>query len=121
MFEIEKTFAFEAGHELVHHDGKCKRPHGHSYLLTVYVAARELQKSGPKKNMVVDFGDIAAVVEPMIEDYLDHHWINDTLGTDSSTAEFIAKWIYDHLKPRLPGLSAIAISETTTAKVTYRP
>ncbi len=119
-FEIEKTFRFEAGHSLVHHDGKCRNPHGHSYTFQVLLSADSLITSGPKTNMVIDFYDISTVVKPMIEEYLDHQWLNDTLKTDSSTAEFIAKWIYDYLKPRLSGLQAVTVWETVTAKVTYR-
>jgi len=119
MFELEKTFSFEAAHVLTHHDGKCCRPHGHSYVLTVRLRGEKLIESGPKVNMLIDFNDIAVVVSPLIENFLDHHWINDTLGTDSPTAEYIAKWIYEYLEPKLPMLSAVILNETTTSKVTY--
>ena len=41
MFELEKSFTFEAGHSLAHHDGKCKEPHGHSYCLVVHVQSKK--------------------------------------------------------------------------------
>jgi 6-pyruvoyltetrahydropterin/6-carboxytetrahydropterin synthase len=119
MFELEKTFHFEAGHVLSHHDGKCREPHGHSYVLTVHVRSPTLIPSGPKKNMVIDFQDINHIVRPLIKDSLDHKWLNDTLSSDSPTVEYIAKWIYDYLKPHLPGLYAISMYETATSKVTY--
>lgn len=119
MYEIEKTFTFEAGHSLDHHDGKCRGPHGHSYILTIRLRSEILQPSGPKKNMVVDFGDISAIVKPMIEKFFDHRWLNQTLNSDSATVEFIAKWIFDYLKPSFPSLYAISLHETSTTKVTY--
>lgn len=119
MFVLEETFSFEAGHVLTHHDGRCSSPHGHSYVLIVKVRGNELTPSGPKTNMVIDFYDMMDAVHPMIEKYLDHKWLNDSLKTDSPTVEFIAKWIYDFLKPSLPGLSAITLCETTTSRVTY--
>lgn len=119
MFELEKTFHFEAGHVLTHHDGKCRVPHGHSYVLTIHVRSPTLISTGPKKNMVVDFQDINALVRPMILQSLDHKWLNDTLATDSPTVEFIAKWVYDYLEPLLPGLYAISMYETVSSKVTY--
>lgn len=119
MFELEKTFRFESGHCLQHHDGKCKDPHGHSYILGVSLTSDTLVPTGPKKNMVLDFADISAIVKPMIEAYFDHKWLNDTLETDSPTVEYMAKWIYDYLKPKLPELSAITIWETSSCKVTY--
>ncbi len=119
MYALEKTFRFEAGHCLEHHDGKCKDPHGHSYVLGVCLSSDSLVATGPKTNMILDFADIAAIVKPMIEAYFDHKWLNDTLKTDSPTIEFMAKWIYDYLQPKLAHLSAITIWETTSCKVTY--
>jgi 6-pyruvoyltetrahydropterin/6-carboxytetrahydropterin synthase len=119
MYEIEKTFSFEAGHVLQYHDGICGNPHGHSYRVTIKIRAETLVASGPKKNMVIDFADISAIVHPMIKKFLDHCWLNDTLNTDSPTAEFIAKWIYEYLKNKLPGLYAITLQETDSSKVTY--
>lgn len=119
MFELEETFCFEAGHILKHHDGKCSTPHGHSYVLIVRIRGKKLISSGPKLNMVIDFYDIIHVVKPMIEQYLDHKWLNDSLSTEAPTAEFIARWIYNHLKPSLPDLYSITICETVTSKATY--
>lgn len=120
MYEVTKKFTFEAGHQLIHHDGKCRHPHGHSYNLEVTLRSSTLVSEGPKTNMVIDFSDISSTVKKMIRDYLDHHWVNDTLKTDSPTAEFMAKWIFHHLKPQLPGLWQITLYETATSKVCYR-
>lgn len=119
MFELKKTFHFEAGHQLVHHDGKCARPHGHSYVLTVHIRGTELIQEGPKKNMVLDFSAVSEIVKPMIKKYFDHHWLNDTLETDSPSVEFMARWIYRYLKPKLESLTAVTLSETATSQVTY--
>ena len=121
MYTLEKSYTFEAGHSLCHHDGKCREPHGHSYTMTLHIQSASLQGSGPKTNMVVDFFDIGEVVKPLIKSHLDHHWLNNTLKTDSPTAEYIAKWVFDYLKPHLPGLIAVSIHETATSKVTYQP
>jgi len=120
MFEIAKKFRFEAGHQLMHHDGQCSEPHGHSYQLIVTLRNDVLISSGPKKNMVLDFFDISDIVKPMIEKYLDHKWLNDTLESDSPTAEYIAKWIFDHLDSKIEGLYSISLFETETSKVIYR-
>lgn len=120
MFELEKTFAFEAGHLLDHHDGKCRHPHGHSYVLKIVMRAEELITDGPKKNMVMDFSTISTIVKPMIETYFDHKWLNDTLETDSPSAEFMAKWIYEFLESQIHDLYAVTICETTTCSATYR-
>ena len=115
MFEIEKTFSFEAGHALEHHDGKCRERHGHSYQLRVAVRKKALEPSGPKQGMVMDFHDISAQVKPMIEKYFDHAWLNETLQTSTPTAEFIAQWIFGYLKSRIPGLFRVTVCETATS------
>lgn len=120
MFEVEKSFAFEAGHVLDHHDGKCRYPHGHSYRIHIKLCADQLISSGPKKNMVVDFTSISLIVKPMIDKYFDHKWLNDSLETDAPTAEFIAYWIFHYLEPYLPSLYSVTVHETQTASATYR-
>eukprot|EP00188_Purpureofilum_apyrenoidigerum_P004351 Plantae.Rhodophyta-Purpureofilum_apyrenoidigerum.ctg4855.p1 GENE.Plantae.Rhodophyta-Purpureofilum_apyrenoidigerum.ctg4855~~Plantae.Rhodophyta-Purpureofilum_apyrenoidigerum.ctg4855.p1 ORF type:complete len:140 (-),score=7.39 Plantae.Rhodophyta-Purpureofilum_apyrenoidigerum.ctg4855:175-594(-) len=115
---LEKTFSFEAMHVLVGHDGKCARPHGHSYSLTVGAAFDRLHQEGPKRNMAMDFGDISSIVRPMIEKYLDHQNLNETLATSSPTAEFIAIWIFSHLSKQLPQLETVTVRETATSSVT---
>lgn len=119
MFEVEKTFTFEAGHLLDHHDGKCRHPHGHSYTIKVKLRVEQLVPSGPKKNMVIDFITISEIVKPMIDDYFDHKWLNDTLESDSPTAEYIAYWVFNYLEPLLPNLYSITVCETSTASATY--
>ncbi|MCX8013850.1 MAG: 6-carboxytetrahydropterin synthase, partial [Rectinema sp.] len=45
---------FAAAHHLAHYKGKCERPHGHNYVVRVWVSGRNLEEGG----MLVDFGDI---------------------------------------------------------------
>jgi 6-pyruvoyltetrahydropterin/6-carboxytetrahydropterin synthase len=119
MYEIEKRFTFEAGHVLKNHDGKCAFPHGHSYTLAIVLRSPTLIANGPKTNMIMDCTDIKAIVQPMIEKYLDHRWLNDTLPFEATTVEAMTKWIYDHLKPQIPQLYSITLWEAATLKATY--
>lgn len=121
MFELEKTFHFCAGHQLKTHDGLCARPHGHSYTLTVRLRASHLITEGPKKNMVVDFADIEYHVQKLIHAHLDHQWLNESLQCDATSLEFLAQWTYHQLKPVLPALYSITMSEGTNNRVTYTP
>ena len=58
-------------------------------------------------------------VKPLI-DQLDHHYLNDVPGLENPTSEILAQWIWNALKPRLPGLSQVTIRETETTSCTYR-
>lgn len=121
-FELRKSFAFEASHVLTGHNGKCARLHGHSYILTLVLRGARLQRRGPQSNMLADFCDISAAAKKVIASHLDHHHLNDTLQTESPTAEFIARWIYRALAPALgPRLVEVELRETATAVVLYRP
>jgi 6-pyruvoyltetrahydropterin/6-carboxytetrahydropterin synthase len=121
MFELRKSFHFEASHVLTHHNGQCARLHGHSYVLTLVLRGSSLHRTGPEENMLCDFSDISAAAKGIIASHLDHHHLNDTLKTQSPTAEYIARWVFDALLPALPALREVELRETATAVVVYRP
>jgi len=114
--EVTKSVAFEAAHRLplVPVGHKCGRLHGHSYRV-------ELTVSGPvgADGFVVDYQDIADAWQPL-HDLLDHYYLNDVPGLDNPTTEVLAVWIWERMKPPLPGLSRVAIQETCTERCVYR-
>lgn len=123
MFEIRKSFRFEAAHKLGHHQGKCRRLHGHSFRGTVFLRNELLIESGSETNMVTDFGAVGQAVNAMTAAHLDHHYLNETLGEESPTAEFIARWCFDYLsRDHQFGslIVAVEIEETCTAAAIYR-
>jgi len=115
--QIRKTFRFEAAHVLPHHPGKCARPHGHSYRVEVALSG-PLQPAGPAQGMVLDFDELAAIVEPRVVERLDHVSLNDLI--ENPTAEHIALWIWDALAPHLSTLHEIVVWETATACAVVR-
>lgn len=121
MWRLEKEFTFEAAHQLPHHDGKCRRLHGHSFKGRLVCEGPELQSQGPSQGMLLDYADMKAVMKPLLENYLDHHHLNETLKIESPTAEEIARWIYLQIKPKLSALVAVVIDETCTSRCEYRP
>ena len=54
----EDPIRISAGHRLLHHDGKCSRPHGHNYEMTVEVSGT-LSEEG----WIVDKGTVTAVID----------------------------------------------------------
>lgn len=121
MWILSKTFRFEAAHRLPRHDGKCARLHGHSWQFTVKVGANALRRSGSKTGMAIDYGDIKAAVAPLLREKLDHHYLNETTELENPTSEEIARFIYEWLEPKLPGLVAVVVNETCTSSCTYSP
>lgn len=53
----DQPIRLSAGHRILHHDGKCSRPHGHNYAVSVAVTGT-LSHEG----WVVDKGDITEVL-----------------------------------------------------------
>ena len=119
-FSLKKRFTFEAAHFLPHHGGKCRRLHGHSWVGWVEVAGAELHTNGPQTGMVMDYSCISDAIKPMVEEYLDHHCLNETLPLASPTSEAIAAWVFEHLKSGGLPVSAVTIEETCTSVCTYR-
>jgi len=54
----DSPIRISSGHRILHHDGKCSRPHGHNYQITVEVTG-ELTEEG----WVVDKGDVTDVID----------------------------------------------------------
>lgn len=125
MFTLRKSFRFEAAHRLPNHDGKCERLHGHSWLLTVEVKGQTLAAEGPKTGMVADYSDLKALVQPFVDEFLDHHYLNETLCLEAPTSEAIARWVYEALATVIArqdpdwALSAVEINETCTSACRY--
>jgi 6-pyruvoyltetrahydropterin/6-carboxytetrahydropterin synthase len=116
--ELSRDYTFEAAHRLPHvpPDHKCFRMHGHGYKVELSIAGEVDERTG----WLVDFADITAVVEPLIRSQLDHRTLNDVPGLENPTAERLCRWLWERIQPHFPGLVAITVHETCTARCTYR-
>lgn len=115
--QIFKEFTFESAHRLPHvpPGHKCGRLHGHSFRVEVVV-------SGPVDShlgWVVDFADVKEAFKP-IEAELDHQYLNEIEGLSNPTSENLARWIWQKLIQRLPGLTELVVRETCTSGCRYR-
>ena len=115
--EIMKEVRFEAAHRLpnVPPGHKCARLHGHSFRVEIRVEG----EVDPHTGWVMDFADLKAAFDPLHQ-ILDHHFLNEVDGLENPTSEVLARWIWDRLRPALPGLSAIVVAETCASSASYR-
>lgn len=115
--QLSKTFTFEAAHSLPTFPPghKCRRLHGHSFRVEVQVAG----EVDPAVGYLMDFGRISDACEPLRQ-RLDHYHLNEIDGLANPTAENLARWIWERLRPELPLLSAVVIHETCTSRCEYR-
>ncbi len=114
--EIYKTFSVEAAHWLpnVPEGHKCRRMHGHSFHIDIWVKGEIDQEVG----WLMDFADLKRAFAPIFEQ-LDHYCLNDVPGLENPTSENLAKWIWMRLKPALPLLSKVVVRETCTSGCVY--
>ena len=114
--KIAQAFHFEAAHFLpgVAEGHRCRRLHGHSYRV-------ELRLEGPVDpvtGFVADFFAIGSAFKPLL-DRLDHYHLNEIEGLENPTAENIAIWIWDRMKPALPELASVIVYETPDCWAEY--
>lgn len=119
-WRIEKTFSFEASHQLVGlpEGHKCGRDHGHSYKLTIAIESNELQPEG----WVKDFGELAPL-KRHIDWHFDHRNLNEVL-VESTTSEHLARhffhWCRANIElPRNASFLWVKVSETEATSATY--
>lgn len=84
IYCVSKRMEIAGAHKLsLSYESKCENLHGHNWIVTVYCAAKELNRDG----MVCDFKHI----KDKIHGYLDHSCLNEKLDFNP-TAENIARW-----------------------------
>jgi 6-pyruvoyltetrahydropterin/6-carboxytetrahydropterin synthase len=125
----DRPIRISTGHRIQHHDGKCSRPHGHNYEISVKVTGEVTEKG-----WVVDKGDITSVI-----DEWDHRFLleaGDPLveafeasGDDDGvvvlerppTAEVMAWRLEQRLLESLPEtVSDVAVSVAETGELCAR-
>lgn len=77
MFRLKTSAAFDSAHFLAGYCGKCANLHGHRWTVEVEAGAEQLQESGEKRGMVIDFGDLKKAVRALADSY-DHAMIYET-------------------------------------------
>ena len=82
--------------------------------MRIYVTGEVGETSG----WIMDFADLGRAFEPIFEQ-LDHNYLNEVSGLENPTSENLARWIWERLQPRLPGLTKVQVKETCTAGCVY--
>ncbi len=126
MFELRVKTHFAAGHHIVGYQGNCARPHGHTWIVEVFIRVKDLDPIG----MCFDFKKLKEVVNGVVDRW-DHQDLNelDDFKKVNPTAEWIAKIAYDQISERLAsekvGVPAgakvhrVTIWESEKASATY--
>jgi 6-pyruvoyltetrahydropterin/6-carboxytetrahydropterin synthase len=113
MYEIYIETHFSAAHHLRNYKGKCEFPHGHNWIVDVYVQCSKLNEI----DIGIDFHDVKQATKDLLEE-LDHTDLNNlpAFKEENPSSEVIAKYIYSGLGTRLNNenikVSKIKVCET---------
>ena len=106
MYKVMRQFEVSFAHTLKDHKGKCKRLHGHNYMIELEFSSPFLGESN-YPNMLMDFGDIKDIYKKRIEDLYDHRDCTYVEGLDEyPTAESMAHHIYKITEDELEKIKA---------------
>jgi 6-pyruvoyltetrahydropterin/6-carboxytetrahydropterin synthase len=120
MYEVTIIKSFSAAHLLAQIGGKCEELHGHNFKVEVILAAPDLNKSG----LLIDFRVVKKWLS-VILDQMDHKHLNElpNFAGINPSAENIAKYIYDQMKPKATEsqvrIARIKVWESENAAITY--
>lgn len=114
-YRISKTFTFEAAHHLPNlpEGHRCRRPHGHSYVVTLEVACETLAPAG----WIFDYGDLAPFATYLARRF-DHQDLNAQVSF-VPTAENLARHFYDWCKDQWPLVVRCTVAETAKTTASY--
>ena len=96
-------------------DHICKRLHGHTYNIKIFVKG----SVSPKSGFVMDVFDIDKYFEK-IHKIIDHKVLNDIKGLENPTSENICVWIWGKLIKDIPNLHKIEITENAVTGFIYK-
>lgn len=113
---LAHQFHFEAAHRLPHVPAghKCARLHGHSFRVELAVRG----PVDPHAGWYIDYQQMTDAWAPLHQQ-LDHHYLNEIEGLANPTSETLARWIWERLHPRLPGLCRVTVFETCNTRCEY--
>ncbi len=125
MYDLHVSQHFSAAHRLNGYKGKCSAVHGHNWIVEMTVSGRELNDIG----MLVDFSELKELLKTTLQK-LDHRYLNEEPPFNSGesrqnpTAENIARYLYETIKPLLPRkdiyLKKITVWESSGAAASYQ-
>ena len=115
--QVFRQFRFHAARHLPNLEDShiCKKIHGHTFNLTVYIKGNINNQTG----FIIDFFDIDKIVTKNIIKSIDHKLLNDIADLENPTSEILCKWIWDKLKTKISGLNKIILSEDHGTGIIY--
>jgi 6-pyruvoyltetrahydropterin/6-carboxytetrahydropterin synthase len=118
MWELTKSFTFEAAHTLsgTTLGAAAEEVHGHSFRAEVTIAGVPDAQTG----MVMDFGRFETELG-RVRALLDHKWLNRVEDLSAPTLENLARFIFDKTNGVANVVRVTVHRDTCGQSCTYRP
>ncbi len=139
MYELKTDASFDSAHFLADYHGKCENLHGHRWRIEATIATDELGSCGTELDMVVDFARFKQIVRETVSKF-DHMFLVEEGTLKSSTiealesegfemlvlpfrttAENLAKHIFDLLTEEGLPVVSVEVDETPNNRAVYTP
>ncbi|WP_428378471.1 6-pyruvoyl trahydropterin synthase family protein [Olsenella sp. Marseille-QA0557] len=141
MYGLQAEAHFDSAHFLTNYHGKCENLHGHRWRIVATITTENLADgladNGTSRDMVLDFGAFKRLVAE-IADELDHTFLVEegslapstiaaleaegfslTILPFRTTAENLARWIFERLVERSLPVSQVEVDETPNNRAFY--
>ena len=138
MYGLRTQAAFDSAHFLTDYYGSCENLHGHRWHIEVTLAQERLQDEGTMRDMVLDFGEFKRCVRTLADE-LDHTFLVEegslkpetirclesegfslTILPFRTTAENLARYIFDRLEAQGLPVAEVEVDETPNNCAFYR-
>jgi 6-pyruvoyltetrahydropterin/6-carboxytetrahydropterin synthase len=107
MYELSKTFVFDAAHTLNYtaEPEATRRIHGHSYWVEVTIRGTP----NPETGMIVDLSVFEQWLNG-VRSELDHRFLDEVPDLGPGTVENLCAWIWKKCRPKFSNLYKVTIS-----------
>lgn len=138
MYGVKTEASFDSAHFLSDYYGKCENLHGHRWRVEVMLAQEQLREDATMRDMVVDFAVFKQAVRALVRT-LDHTFLVEegtlapatiaalesegfalTLLPFRTTAENLARYIFDELSAQGLPVAEVEVDETPNNRAFYR-
>ncbi len=119
MFTVSIETSFWASHQISLVEGRRERIHSHNWLVSAEVCSSELNRIG----LAIDFNKLKKIIDEITGEF-DNRPLEEIpyFKENNSTAEMVAKYIFERLEGKLPQnvkLLAVTVTEEPFCRAKY--
>jgi len=119
LFTLSVETHFEAFHSLSLPDGSKEPVHSHNWLISADVSSKSVDETG----LVIDFNRLKELIDDIVSQFnASSLEKNEYFQQNNSSAEMVAKYVYEKLEPMLTDklkLESVKVTEQPGCSAKY--